>query len=226
MLRVVAHGSAAAARQYYAEGLKREDYYSEGQEIVGKWHGKAAARLGLAGEVRPEAFAALVENRHPEAGAKLTPRLKSNRRVGYDFNFHAPKSLSVLQTLTGDDRITHVFREAVAETMSELEERVGARVRKGNARGTRTTGNFAWAEFVHFTARPVGGIPDPHLHVHGFAFNFTHDPVEERWKAAEFHDLKKEAPYSEASFHSRLAAKVRNLGYSVRRTKTGWGGAG
>jgi TrwC relaxase len=51
MLRVVAHKSAAAARQYYAEGLKREDYYSQGQEIAGKWYGKAAALLGLSGKV-------------------------------------------------------------------------------------------------------------------------------------------------------------------------------
>ena len=61
MLRVIAHKSAAAARQYYAEGLKREDYYSQGQEIVAKWYGKAAARLGVSGGVTPEQFAALVE---------------------------------------------------------------------------------------------------------------------------------------------------------------------
>lgn len=61
MLRVVAHKSAAAARQYYAEGLKREDYYTEKQEVVGNWHGKAAERMGLSGNVTSEAFAALVE---------------------------------------------------------------------------------------------------------------------------------------------------------------------
>lgn len=220
------HSSAAAARQYYTEGLKREDYYSESQEVVGKWQGRAAALLGLGGDVRPEAFAALVENRHPTSGEKLTPRMKADRRVGYDINFHAPKSLSVLQALMGDERITKVFRDAVTETMVELEERVGTRVRKGGCRGNRVTGNMVWAEFVHFTARPVGGIPDPHLHVHCFTFNLTRDQVEDRWKAAEFHDLKKEAPYAEAAFHSRLAGKVAALGYGVERTRTGWEVAG
>ena len=56
MLRVVASKSAAAALQYYTKGLSREDYYSEGQEIVGKWHGKAAGLLGLSGDVTPDAF--------------------------------------------------------------------------------------------------------------------------------------------------------------------------
>jgi conjugative relaxase-like TrwC/TraI family protein len=226
MLRVVAHQSAAAARQYYTEGLKREDYYSQGQEVVGKWHGKAADRLGLEGDVRPEAFAALIENRHPVTGEKLTPRMKADRRVGYDINFHAPKSLSVIQALTGDRRITTAFREAVSETMAELEERVGARIRKGGGKGNRVTGNFAWAEFVHYTARPVGGIPDPHLHVHAFTFNCTFDRVEERWKAAEFHDIKRDAPYSESSFHARLAGKVAALGWQVEHGKHGWEVAG
>ena len=105
MLRVVAHKSAAAARKYYSEGLRREDYYSEKQEVVGKWHGKAAQLLGLAGDVTPEAFAALVDNRHPHSGEKLTPRMKADRRVGYDLNFHAPKSLSVLHALTGKSSV-------------------------------------------------------------------------------------------------------------------------
>lgn len=222
MLRVVAHKSAAAARQYYAESLKREDYYSEGQEIVGKWHGKAAERLGLSGDVTPEAFAALVENRHPVTGKRLTPRTKADRIVGYDINFHAPKSLSILHALTGDADILKAFRSAVTETMNELEGQTNTRIRQAGAQENRNTGNLAWAEFVHFTARPVGGIPDPHLHVHCFAFNATFDSAESRWKAAKFRQIKEEAPYNEAAFHARLASKLSAIGYGIRRTPTGW----
>lgn len=109
MLRVVAHKSAAAARQYYSEGLLREDYYAEGQEVAGKWFGKGAERLGLSGDVTPEAFAALVDNRHPGTEERLTQRTKADRRVGYDLNFHAPKSLSVLHALTKDADILKAF---------------------------------------------------------------------------------------------------------------------
>ena len=222
MLRVVSHKSAAAARKYYSEGLLREDYYSEKQEVVGEWHGKAARLMGLTGEVTPEAFAALVENRHPGTGERLTARTNSGRVVGYDLNFHAPKSLSVLHALTGDETIVKAFRESVAETMDDIEMRTATRVRQKGAQANRVTGNFAWAEFVHFTARPVGGIPDPHLHVHCFTFNATHDFVEGRWKAANFRDIKADAPYAEAAFHSRLTGKLAALGYGIERTSKGW----
>lgn len=222
MLRVVAHTSAAAARKYYAEGLKREDYYSEKQEIVGKWHGKAAELLGLSGDVDREHFASLVENRHPLTGEKLTPRTKDGRRVGYDLNFHAPKSLSVLYALTQEKGVLKAFRQAVAETMTELEGRAETRVRKKGAEENRITGNLAWAEFIHFTSRPVGGIPDPHLHAHCFTFNATFDGVENRWKAAQFGAIKREAHYAEAAFHSRLSAALAAQGYAIERRKGGW----
>ncbi len=222
MLRVVAHKSVAAAKAYYAEGLKREDYYSEKQEVIGQWYGLAAERLGLTGKVNSEAFAALAENIHPATGKNLTPRTRADRRVGYDLNFHAPKSLSVLHALTGDNRIVDAFRSVVAETMSEIEVRAATRVQRRGEHSERLTGNLAWAEFVHFTARPVGGIPDPHLHVHCFAFNSTFDPVEKRWKAASWAGIKKEAPYSEAVFHSRLTDKITSLGYGIQRTRQGW----
>lgn len=222
MLRVVSHKSAAAARKYYSEGLHREDYYSEKQEVVGKWHGKAARLLGLVGDVTPEAFAALVENRHPETGERLTARTNRERVVGYDLNFHAPKSLSVLHALTGDPDIVKAFRESVAEAMADIENRIATRVRQKGAQTNRVTGNFAWAEFVHFTSRPVGGIPDPHLHVHCFTFNATHDFIEGKWKAGNFRDIKADAPYAEAAFHSRLTAKLAALGFGIERTPKGW----
>jgi len=48
MLRVIASRNA---KEYFAQSLKREDYYSEGQEVSGDWHGMAAVRLGLSGAV-------------------------------------------------------------------------------------------------------------------------------------------------------------------------------
>lgn len=226
MLRVVSHQSAAAAKAYYAEGLKREDYYAEKQEIIGQWLGLAAERLGLSGKVTSETFAMLAENRHPTTGERLTPRTKHDRIVGYDLNLHAPKSLSVLHAFTGDQAILRAFRQAVAETMSSLEKRALTRIRQGGTQNDRLTGNLAWAEFIHLTARPVGGIPDPHLHAHCFAFNSTFDGAEGRWKAAKFHAIKQEAPYFEALFHSRLTEKLASLGYGIERTRTGWEVAG
>ncbi len=160
MLRINQNNSAAGAKSYYSTA----DYYSEGQELVGQWRGKAAKRLGLAGTVQKETWDALCDNRNPATGDKLTLRQKQHRRVGYDFTFDVPKSVSVLYSLTKDDRILDAFHESVNETMRDMESEMQTRVRKDGKNGQRTTGNMLWGEFVHFTSRPVDGVPDPHLH--------------------------------------------------------------
>lgn len=226
MLRTNVHVSAAAAKGYYTEGLSRQDYYSEGQEVSGSWGGKGAERLGLTGQVEQSAFASLCENLHPETNKQLTPRSRVNRRVGYDFNFHCPKSVSVLHALTGDAKIVECFRSAVEDTMLRIENGMNTRIRKGGAGGDRHTGNITWAEFVHFTSRPVRGIPDPHLHAHCFVFNATFDHQEQRWKAGEFAGIKNELEYHEAAFHLNLSSRLNALGYKIERRGKNWEVAG
>ncbi len=218
MLRVIQNTSAAGAKSYYSTA----DYYVEGQELAGEWRGRAAASLGLTGEVGRQAWEALCDNRHPGTGAPLTLRSKDNRTVGYDINFHVPKSVSVLHGLTGEERILDAFRTAVRRTMADIEAEAQARVRKGGKYADRATGNLAWGEFIHFTSRPVDGVPDPHLHAHCFVFNATWDAEEGAWKAGQFRGIKRDAPYFQAVFHSHLADLLDREGYGVRRTPKGW----
>jgi conjugative relaxase-like TrwC/TraI family protein len=222
MLRINQQSSAAAASGYYTTA----DYYTEGQELAGVWHGKGAERLGLSGEVSRDDWDALCNNRHPATGEKLTLRNKDNRTVGYDYNFHAPKSLSLLYGITRDSRILDAFTRSVDATMRDMEAEMQARVRKGNLQDDRVTANMVWGQFTHFTARPVDGIPDPHLHAHCFVFNQTYDAVEGAWKAGQFRDQKRDAPYFEAVFHSRLSRALTDLGLPIERTRSGWEIAG
>lgn len=218
MLRMIQSTSSARARSYYSSA----DYYSQGQELQGAWHGKGAQRLGLTGAVRPQDWEALCDFRNPVTGLPLTQRQKDNRSVGYDFNFHAPKSVSLLYSLSEDQRILEAFQDAVGRTMQDMEEEMQTRVRTGGMNQDRTTGNMLWGEFIHFTARPVNSVPDPHLHAHCFVFNATYDDQEKRWKAGQFRGLKRDAPYFEAVFHSRLSENLAGLGLPIERTRTGW----
>jgi conjugative relaxase-like TrwC/TraI family protein len=218
MLRIIQNSSPAGAKSYYSTS----DYYTEGQELVGHWRGEAAKRLGLDGTVAKDDWSALCDNRNPADGTTLTPRQKQNRRVGYDFNFHVPKSVSLLYAFTEDERILDAFKDSVGETMLEMEAEAKARVRKDGQNEDRTTGNLVWGEFVHLTARPEGGVPDPHLHAHCFVFNATYDNEESRWKAAQLGDVKRDAPYFEAVFHSKLARRMEELGLATTRTKHAW----
>jgi conjugative relaxase-like TrwC/TraI family protein len=223
MLRVIASKNA---KEYFKQSLKREDYYSQGQEISGDWQGIGAQKLGLSGAVTTASFESLCDNQKPGTNERLTQRNRSNRTVGYDFNFHCPKSVSVVYEFTQDERILNAFKHSVNQTMREIETDMKTRVRKNGADENRTTGNMVWAEFIHFTARPVNGIPDPHLHAHCYAFNTTWDEEEKKWKAGQFRDLKGDAPYFEAVFHSRFAKELNDLGYRIERTAKGWELAG
>lgn len=215
MIRISQQDSAKSAKSYYASA----DYYSEGQELVGIWGGKGASRLGLLGTVDKLSFELLCDNRSPRTGEALTVRTRTERTVGYDFTFSVPKSVSLLYAMSGDEAILDAFRSAVDETMREMEAEMKTRVRRGHQDTNRTTGNMVWAEFIHTTSRPVGGVPDPQLHAHVFVFNTTWDDKEARWKAGQFREMKRDAPYFQAAFRVRLANHLQDIGFGVARKR-------
>ncbi|HTU16461.1 MAG TPA: MobF family relaxase, partial [Gemmataceae bacterium] len=215
MIRITQQNSAKDAKRYYATA----DYYSEGQELVGSWGGKGASRLGLEGTVDKFSFERLCDNLDPRTGTPLTARTRSERRVGYDFTFSVPKSVSLLYAMSGDQGIMDAFRGAVAETMRDIEAEMKTRVRMGGKDEDRVSGNMVWAEFIHTTSRPVDGLPDPQLHAHVFVFNTTWDQEEKRWKAGQFADIKGDSPYFQAAFRVRLANRLQDIGFGVERKR-------
>ncbi len=241
MLTIYPQSCAADVKKYFDTA----DYYSEGQETIGRWGGRLAPELDLHGTVSKQAFDRLCDNLHPQTGEKLTPRTDGERRVGYDFTFSGPKSFSILLGLASEEerqRLRAAFRESVEETMAEeIEPDMQCRVRKGGMDADRRTGNMVWAAFYHSTARPVdfekfmarmaanGDIPDwlraandnipPDMqeHAHVFVFNATRDPVENRIKAGQFGGIKRDGEYFAAVFYSKLAGRLEAMCYAIDR---------
>jgi conjugative relaxase-like TrwC/TraI family protein len=226
--------AAEEATKYYERALVTSDYYVSER---GLWGGKGAERLALQGEVSREDFLALAKNQVPGAnGKKLTARTKTtrremgdegdgdverevaNRRAGYDFTFSVPKSVSLYLAETGDKVVERAVRESFTETMADIGARMETRVRIGGQDRDRVTGNIVYASFVHKTSRPIDGVSDPHYHIHGYVFNATFDGEEERWKAGQFGNIKADGPFYEAAFNARLADKLLDAGYGIRRT--------
>src|SRR2546427_10519973 len=136
--------SASQAQAYHAEefGNARENYYTQGDQIRGEWHGRLAGQWGLRGEVREEHFGRLSEGQHPMTGEQLvrhqTARKYVNRhgekvspmehRAGWDATFSAPKSVSLTAFVGEDGRVREAHRESVGIALDELERYVQARI--------------------------------------------------------------------------------------------------
>lgn len=190
------------------------------QELGGQFHGKISERLGLTGAIEKSDFYRLCENINPKTGEKLTPRTKTTRTVGYDINFHCPKSVSILHGLGTDKLVLEAFRQSVHSTMLRIEQDMKTRVRTENKSYDRKTGEMIWGEFIHQTARPVDGSPpDPHLHAHCYALNVTWDEDEVKFKAGQFRDVKRDMPYYQSVFHKTLASNLEAIGYETRPTE-------
>lgn len=211
--------SAGHAKAYFSDALSKSDYYVNDQELNGRIQGKIAERLGIEGMATKDVFFALCENKNPTNRQPLTQRTRQERTTGYDINFHCPKSVSILHALSDDKRILEAFEASVRDTMWDIEADSKTRVRKNKAYNDRPTGELVWADFVHQTARPVDGFaPDPHLHAHCFVFNVTWDAEEQKLKAGQYRDIKRDMPYYQARFHKRLSDKVMAAGYAIRKT--------
>jgi conjugative relaxase-like TrwC/TraI family protein len=178
----------------------------------------AAERLGLSEEVTRTEFAALASNRLPNGG-KLTVRDREDRRPGYDFCFSVPKSVSVYVAISEDPVVERLIDESIHAAMSRVEQSVEVLDQTNGQHVHRVSGNLAYAQFRHTVTRPIDGYPDPHEHHHCWVPNASFDQAEGRWKAIEFGNLKKDAPFFEAVFHSDLADRLIQNGYAVRRTE-------
>ena len=207
---------------YSSRHLEHSDYYAEGEHVVGHWQGHGAELLGLAGEVKFEAFEALRQGFDPETGEFLRQRQSADRvapdgttqshaRHLYDFTLSAPKSVSIMSVLGGDKRLMDAHEKAVAEALRELEAHAATRVRQGGANNDRMTGNIVLAVYHHDTSREL----DPQIHTHAVAANLTYDGTEGRWKALQASGIYERRSYLTEVYRNALAREVRLLGYEI-----------
>ena len=102
-------GSPGNIARYYAIG----DYYTKGDAERSSWGGTLASELGLAGDVDPETFRALLAGK--VAGQQLGRHRADGiqHHPGWDFAISAPKSVSVMALAMGDERIAQLHERSV-----------------------------------------------------------------------------------------------------------------
>src|SRR5260370_18955121 len=187
MLTISKPLSSGQAQSYHRKEFAnaQDNYYTQGSEVQGRWHGRQAERWGLKAEVSAEHFARLSEGQHPLTGEQLIRRRAAHEylnqhgetiramehRAGWDATFSAPQPVSLTALVGGDERLRQAHREAVAVSLDELERFVQARI--GGNHPAETTGNWIAAKFEHDSSRPVNGYAAPQLHTHVVFFNLT-----------------------------------------------------
>jgi conjugative relaxase-like TrwC/TraI family protein len=207
---------------YSSRHLEHSDYYTDGERVTGVWQGRAAELLGLCGTVMTEEFEALRQGLDPGTNEFLRVRRSADRKAVdgtnlaqgrslYDFTISAPKSVSILAIIGGDDRLIEAHRLAVSETLQEAETYAASRVRQAGANEDRSTGNLALAVYHHDTSREL----DPQLHTHAVAANLTFDGTEGRWKALQASEIYERRAYLSEVYRNALAREVRALGYEI-----------
>ena len=234
MLSISKPLSAGQAARYHAEEFRnaRDNYYTEGAEILGQWHGQLAATWELSGPVDETHFQRLAQGHHPITDETLVrhqtarayetadghPVHTMEHRAGWDLTFSAPKSVSLTALVGGDDRVREAHRASVGVALDELEHYVQARI--GRNHPAETTGRWVAASFEHDSARPVDGYAAPQLHTHVVVFNVT-ETAEGHTRALQPRELYKSQQYATAVYRSELALCVKDLGYDVERGQSG-----
>jgi conjugative relaxase-like TrwC/TraI family protein len=200
---VLSIGKLTAGQQAYyqaqvAQG--RDDYYSGRGEAPGQWTGRLAAELGLEGRVTSEAFdALLLHGRHPLSGEALRP---ASRITAYDFTFSAPKSVSVLYAIAGEETsegLREAHDEAVAAAMDYLErEAISARRGKGGRERVEASGVVGGA-YRHRMSRER----DPQLHTHVVTANLSRG-VDGKWGALHAYPAYQHAKAAGCAYEAHL----------------------
>jgi conjugative relaxase-like TrwC/TraI family protein len=215
---------------YLGRHLCHSDYYDEQRRVQGKWLGLGAERLGLkAGQaVDAEVFDQLRRNVNPLTGERLTMRTNtvrqkgnrevSNRRCFYDVTISAPKSVSIMAKVAGDERLVTAHTKAARYALAEAEKAAQVQVSLGRAKGRRLTGNLIAAEFGHDTSRAL----DPQLHNHYVVMPATWNEEQQRWMALEARELYEQTKYLTEIYRNELAKEVGRLGYEIERRGHGW----
>ena len=204
-----------------ASYFERDGYYGKDDPAhreASAWAGRGAEELGLSGPVDTDAFRAILEGKVPGGRQLGRKDLDGNiqHRPGRDVTLSAPKSVSLMAMVGGDERIVEAHDRAVGRTLSWIEKNAvetrmqdretGAMVRAG---GQKMVG----ATFRHDTSRNL----DPQLHTHAVVANMVQGE-DKKWRTMVDDGLFKGKMTIGAIYRAELAQGLQDLGYGIEKT--------
>lgn len=213
--KVLTRADVGAVGAYYADGA--DDYFAkEGESQV--WQGRGAEMLGLSGQVQAGRFQDLLAGRVTpgQAPARGSTRADSKSRIGIDFTFSAPKSVSILALVGGHSVLVEAHDRAVTKVMELVEQQARARQKSAGATHEERTGNLIIAKFRHETTREQ----DPALHTHAVIMNLTRR-ADGQWRALRNEAIIKMTGYLGVLYRAELSRELQDKGYELRFGREG-----
>lgn len=212
MINLVALTSAA----YAAEYIDKDNYYLENGQALARYLGKGAEFLGLADQkVQIETLTKLLEGQLP-SGERIG-KTGNKHRAGWDFTVSAPKSVSIMALLAGDQRVTQAHDDAVMRALQYYEAHTVTRQRDENqVIQIIPTHSLVAVVFQHSTSREL----DMQLHSHCLIMNMTH--YQDKFVALSSESLFRLQHALDHVYKAELAASLQKLGYETRSTNLGF----
>ncbi|MBJ7440864.1 MAG: relaxase domain-containing protein [Sphingopyxis sp.] len=202
------HGKPANIARYYTVG----DYYTKGGTEPSEWGGKLAAELGLSGAVDPKLLRDLLAGK---VGDQQLGRHRADGEIqhhpGWDFAVNAPKSVSIMALVAGDERVLAAHEGAVTAAISYLEEQAQLRRRDDGKIVHETTGRILVARFTEHGSREL----DPHVHTHLVVLNMTNHADGDPLASLESRVMYGEQRVAGQIYRNALAYSLREAGYEI-----------
>jgi hypothetical protein len=159
--------------RYYQNEVARGacDYYLGHGEAPGRWHGRGLAELGVTPQwlVEERELEALFGRAlHPRTGQPLGRAWRVDGVTGYDLTFSAPKSVSAVWALGGDQvrgQVQASHTAAIEAALAYLDTHAALSRRGVDGPEQIGSAGLAVAVFGHRTSR----AGDPQLHSHAGA---------------------------------------------------------
>lgn len=213
--KILTRQDVGRAASYYSDSA--DDYYAK-EGDASEWQGLGAEALGLEGSVDSARFRELLAGMVSpgDAPVRSGTREDSNSRIGIDFTFSAPKSVSLQALVAGDGAIIRAHDLAVSRAMAAAELRAQTRKKVDRVSSVETTGNLVVAKFRHETSRER----DPQLHTHAVIMNLT-QRSDGQWRALKNDELIKMSKYLGVVYRAELAAELEKQGYALRMERDG-----
>ena len=203
---------------------RKDDYYltrEGGDEHKLEWGGKLAAELGLSGKAGAEDWKNALNGHFPggievKGGSFKDPDTgELLKRAGTDFEFSAPKSVSIQALVYGDEGLVRAHREAVDVAMAALEREVGAR--RGHAgKNWETSGQGLTGRVTHMTSR----AGDPQLHDHVIFLNITKNS-DGNYQGMTNDRMMNYQRLVQEIYHTELSARLEKMGFELEKGQYG-----